>query len=393
MQEINTPPKKPTKTPVLLQVVPSLDSGGVERGTCEIAKAAVKKGFRSLVISSGGKMVKTIEDSGTEHILYPLDTKNPLAIRKNAKGLHDIIKDYGVDIVHARSRAPAWSAYKAAKKAECHFITTFHGFHSGNSILKRKYNSIMAKGEKVIAVSNFMKDYIIKNFGLPEEMIEVIHRGVDLDYFNPDIIPDTRLQPLREAWRIEKDYPIIFMPGRITRWKGQDFLLNALSRLDNTPYYCVIAGSSGKNSDYRRELMDMVIKSQLEKKVRIVDDIVDIPAAYKLADVVVSASTRGEAFGRIAVEAQAMGCPVVATDLGGSKETIIHGETGRLVSTFTSGEMAEGLQKGIELDQFARKDLALVTRKHIEDNFSLDLMCNKTFDLYRRILETRSMVI
>ncbi len=376
----------PKKQPVLLQVLPSLYAGGVERGTLEIARAAVKEGFKSLVTSSGGQMVDQLVSEGSEHILLDLMTKNPLKIKSNAKLIEGIINEHDVDIVHARSRAPAWSAYKACKKNNTHFITTFHGTYSLNAPFKKKYNSVMAKGAKVIAISNMIKDHLEKTYKVPENRIELIYRGVDLEYFNPDAVSDERVAAVKKNWRIESPAPIIFMPGRITRWKGQCFLLDALSRINEEPFYCIMAGDTYKHPKYYDELMAQIAQYHLEKKVRIIDPITDMPAAYKACDVVVSASTKPEAFGRVAVEAQAMGKPVVATDLGGSKETIIQGETGRLVSSFTSGDMAEGVKRGLTIGKSARQNLAINARQHIIDNFSMDSMCNKTIALYRDIL-------
>jgi len=389
VEESQPEPQKPQKQIVLLQVLPSLYAGGVERGTLEIARAAVKEGFKSLVTSSGGKMVEQLENEGSEHIPLDLMTKNPFKIKSNAKLIEGIINEYGVDIVHARSRAPAWSAYKACKKTGAHFVTTMHGTHSLNAPFKKKYNSVMAKGEKVIAVSNMIKEHLEKTYKVPEERIELIYRGVDLEYFNPDSVSDERVAAVKKNWRIESPAPIIFMPGRITRWKGQCFLLDALSRINEEPFYCIMAGDTYKHPKYYDELMAKVAQYHLEKKVRIINPITDMAAAYKACNVVVSASTKPEAFGRIAVEAQAMGKPVVATDIGGSKETIIHGETGRLVSSFTSGDMAEGIKRGLTIDEMSRQDLAEKARQHIIDNFSMDAMCSKTIALYHKILSEK----
>lgn len=376
------------KQPVLLQVVPALNAGGVERGAVDIAKAAAKAGFKSIIASYGGMLEKRFKGNEVEHIYLPLHSKNPFRIYRNIAELKAIIVAYDVDIVHARSRAPAWSAYFAAKATKRHFITTFHGIYSSKFPFKKIYNSIMTKGEKVIAVSKFVAQHIKENYRVPESKIEVIYRGVDMNYFDPARVDSERINKLKERWRITEKRPIIFMPGRITRWKGQDFLLRALTRLAvEAKYYCIIAGDSHGHQSYLRELMEIVTKHNLEKNVRIVDSVDDIAAAYKMADVVVSASLRPEAFGRIAVEAQAMGKPVVATDIGGSKETIIRNVTGRLVDDRLTAEMAEGIQKGISLSPEEKIDLAIKTRAHIQENFSLALMCARTISLYRNILK------
>lgn len=377
------------KQPVLLQVLPALNTGGVERGAIDIAKAAAKAGFLSLIASSGGKLENQIKNiEGIKHITLPLNSKNPIRIFRNIAELQAIIEAYNVDIVHARSRAPAWSAYFAAKKTKRHFITTFHGIYSLNFPFKKLYNSVMTRGEKVIAITKFVANHIKENYRTPEDKIEIIYRGVDMEYFNPSRVDDERVRKLKERWRLTENWPVVFMPGRITRWKGQDFLLRALARLDiGAEYYCVMAGNSHGHGKYLKEIMNLVAVSGLQKNVRIVDAVDDIPAAYKLSDVVVSASLRPEAFGRVVAEAQAMGKPVVATDIGGSKETIIHGETGRLVDNRLTMEMAEGIRRGISLNAEKRAELAEKTRKHIAENFSLDLMCDKTIGLYKRIID------
>ena len=375
-----------SSSPVLLQVLPALRSGGVERGTVEIARAAVEDGFTSLVASSGGGMVKQLEQAGARHFLLPLATKHPLHILRNSKRLEALIHEHHVDIVHARSRAPAWSAYLASKKTGCHFVTTFHGLYSQKFPLKKLYNSVMVRGEKVIAISKFIAEHIKKEYHIPENRIEVIYRGVDMDYFDPANVLAEQVETLRTQWRLTEDWPIILMPGRITRWKGQDFLLRSLTRLDNQPFYCVIVGSSEGHAKYHSELLHKIVQYRLEKNVRLVEPVDDMPAAYMLADVVVSASVRPEAFGRVIVEAQAMGKPVIATNFGGAKETVIHKETGRLVDVVTTEEMAEGLGKGISLSSERKQEMAKKNRQHVAEHFSLDSMRQNTLKLYRELL-------
>lgn len=370
-----------------MQVLPALESGGVERGTIEVARAAVQAGFVALVASEGGRLVKQLEAVGAKHITLPLATKSPLGIRRNAKLLAGIIEDHKVDIVHARSRAPAWSAYKAAKKTGVHFLTTFHGVYSYKTPFKKHYNSVMAKGEKVIAISKFIADHLTRNYGVPEERIRLIYRGVDMEYFDPAKVTGARMQALRDKWRLTEDWPVILMPGRITRWKGQDFLLDALSRFkEERQFYCVMCGDATGHEDYYKELRDYVMRYGLEKKVRLEGNVDDMPAAYKLARLVVSASKRPEAFGRVIVEAQAMGIPVVATDIGGSRETVKHGETGRLVDSGYTKEMSEGIMRGLMIGEDDIAELSAKTREHVRENFSLDSMCSKTIALYREIL-------
>ncbi len=375
---------------VLLQVIPELYAGGVERGTIDIAKAAVDAGYVSLVASSGGRLVPQLAACGATHIELPLGSRMPWAIKRNAGLLKNLIEEHKVDIVHARSRAPAWSAFKASRKTGAHFVTTFHGLHSTKGLGKKYYNSVMGKGERVIAVSNYVSEHIQKTYGTDPQKIRVIHRGVDMDYFDPQKVTQERMDVLCEKWRIENDRPIIFLPGRITRWKGQDFLLRSLSRLREVPsYYCIMAGDCSKHPRYYNELMQQVMRMGLEKNVRIVDAVEDMPAAYMLSSVVVSASQRPEAFGRVAVEAQAMGKPVVVTAIGGSKETVINGKTGRWVDPTFTQMMAEGVQKGLLLSGSHATNIAATNRQHIQENFSLQQMCNKTLAVYEEILSAQ----
>lgn len=379
------------KTPRVLQVLPALNSGGVERGTVDIARAIANAhgSGASHVASAGGRMEQQLADVGGTHHFVPLDSKNPLAIRRNIQYLSDIIMDNDINVIHARSRAPAWSAYYAAKRTGAHFVTTYHGLYGTRTKLpfKKLYNSVMTRGERVIAVSKFIAETIMKQYRMDESRIRIIPRGVDLAYFDPAAVSDERIRNLRLQWGLTEDWPVILLPGRITRWKGQELLLRALARLQNVGnYYCIMAGDVTGSMKYFNELQHEIARSQLERYVRIVKATSDMPAAYMLADVVVSASIEPEAFGRVAVEAQAMGKPIIATAIGGSRETVIHGDTGRLVGRLYSAEMADGIQRGLLLHEWERENTAEKARKHIEDHFSLEQMCMKTLAVYDEVL-------
>lgn len=378
--------KPRNKKPVLLQVLPSLISGGVERGTVEIARAVVEAGFVSLVASSGGPMADNFEKIGTTHIKLNLKSKNPLIIWLNILRLKRIIRKHNVDIIHARSRAPAWSSYFAAKITKTHFITTFHGVYSVDSAIKKFYNSIMTKGEKIIAVSQYVKNHIINTYGINTDKIEVIYRGVDTEYFDPQKISPERLDKLKSEWGIRDKKPVIFMPGRITRWKGQNFLIDSLKKLPTRNYYCIIAGDNKGHDDYMEELQNKIKKYSLPENIRIVKATNDMPAAYMIADAVISASLRPESFGRIVPEAQAMGRPVIATKIGGSLETIIDGETGFLVKPGDTDRMAELIYKVISFDPIVRSRLTEKMIKHIKDNFSLTKTAAVEIELYKKVL-------
>lgn len=379
--------EKPTKPLVILQILPELNSGGVERGTVEIAKAGLALGHKMLVASAGGQMVTSLENAKITHIKLPLDSKNPFVIWANIRRIKNIINEYNVDVVHARSRAPAWSAYFAAKKAKCHFITTFHGTYSIGNPFKRAYNSIMAKGEVVIAISEFIKNHIIENYNVDESKIRVVQRGVDLSHFTRDKVHKFRIINMVEKYRIELDVPVILMPGRFTRWKGQSCLIDALSHIKDEKFVCILAGYDKKHENYYKELEKQVKELGLFHKVRMIGEVKDMPALYSLSDIVISASTRPEAFGRVAVEGQAMEKMVVATSHGGSCESVIDGKTGWLVAPGDVQELSLVLRNLLNIETEKRLDITSKARKNIENNFSLDNMVKKTFAIYNEVLE------
>ncbi|MGB1540059.1 MAG: glycosyltransferase family 4 protein, partial [Rickettsiales bacterium] len=300
------------KQPVILQVLPELRAGGVERGTIEMAAAIQAAGWKAIVVSAGGEMAKQLAHSGATHIELPLQTKNPFKIRANAKALERIIREHQVDIVHARSRAPAWSAYWAAKVAHVRFVTTFHGTYGIQNSWKKRYNSIMTRGSRVIAISEFIADHIHQNYEMDASRLRLIHRGVDVEKFDPAKVSSHRLRELSEIWRLPDDLPVILLPGRITRWKGQHVLLEALAKLPHRNFYAVLLGDDQRHPGYRKELEEMTLKLGLSGHACMAPNTPYMPEAYTLAHVVVAPSTDPEAFGRIPIEAQAMGKPVVA---------------------------------------------------------------------------------
>jgi len=364
----------------ILQILPELNSGGVERGTIDIAKAIMDNGFNAFVASAGGGMVDDLAKIGAKHIKLPINKKNPFSVLQNSKKVTQIIKKYNIDIVHARSRIPAWSAYMATKKTKTPFITTFHGVYSFSGKFKKKYNSVMTYGDTTIAVSNFIKKHIERNYN--SKNIEIIHRGVDTNVFMPSNVSEERVNNLKKLWAIPQDIPIIFMPSRITRWKGQHVLINALARLKNRSFYCIIAGYSEKHNTYKNELDNLIKQYHLENNIKIVSAISDMPSAYMLADIVICPSTRPEAFGRIPIEAQAMEKPIIATNHGGAKETIIKTKTGLLIAPNNSRELYEAIKNTLNYNWFCHE----TARKNAVDNFSLTKMCEKTLKIYERYL-------
>ena len=376
-------------TPTILQVLPALETGGVERGAVQIAGAIVRAGWRSLVASAGGTMVRELDRMGAQHIQLPLDTKNPFAIRANIERLARIIRTERVDLVHARSRAPAWSAWSAAQREHVPFVTTFHGTYSAGNAFKRLYNSVMAKGEPVIAASEFIARHIVETYQVPPERLRLIPRGIDFERFSPDRVPPHRMLQLVKDWRLPDDVKVILLPGRLTRWKGQTVLIEALTHLQRTDIVCVLAGSDQGRTPYRQELERLVAGQGLSGRVRIVGDCQDMPAAYMLADVVVSASIEPEAFGRVSVEAQAMGRPVIATDHGGSRETIIPDVTGWLIPPGDPQALATALTDALDLSFEARLRLAEVATQHARANFDQQTMCESTLAVYEEALGRR----
>jgi len=372
--------------PVVLQVLPSLQTGGAERGCVDIAVAVLEAGGTALVVSSGGDMVRDLDRAGARHFKMPVHSKNPVRIWLNSRRLIKIIREFDVQIVHARSRAPAWSCRAACLKTGAHFITTFHGTYNINSRLKRRYNAIMTKGERVIAISRFIADHIKTEYKIDPARLRIIHRGIDIEQLEPAAVPAARIVSLAEKWRLPDDIPVILMPGRLTRWKGQSVLIEALAALKELKVRCLFVGDDQGRTGYRQELMYLVKNRGLESTVHFVGHCNDMAAAYMLADVVVSASTDPEGFGRVMAEGQALGKPVIAADHGASSELIIHGETGWLVPPGDPLALAAALKKVLALNTNQREDLAEKAILNIREKFSRSQMCASTLDVYEEIL-------
>ena len=373
--------------PVILQVLPSLETGGAEKGCIDVAKAITESGGIALVASSGGKMVRDLDRAGVHHITMPVNTKNPVRMHMNVNRLITVIRDFNVDIVHARSRAPAWSCYKACDATKAHFMTTFHGTYNITSALKRHYNSIMTRGKLTIAISRFIADHMENEYQAKPEKIRLIYRGVDVDTYNPSAVPAGRIVQLAEKWRLSDGVPVIILPGRLTRWKGQSVLIRALAELGERDFRCLLVGDDQGRSGYRQELVSLVKKLRLGSKVHFVGHCDDMPAAYMLADVVISASTDPEAFGRVMAEGQALGKPVIGADHGASRELILPNETGWLVPPNKPDALASMLKHVLSLNTSFREELALRAISNVQANFSCTQMCAKTIDVYREVLD------
>ncbi|MCW5752474.1 MAG: glycosyltransferase family 4 protein [Alphaproteobacteria bacterium] len=369
----------------VLQVLPRLNMGGAERSAVDIALAVARAGGRSFVASAGGDMTRELERAGVRHLALPLASKNPFRIRANGGRLADLVRQQGIDIVHARSRAPAWSARHAARSAGAHFITTVHGVYGEGSAFKRRYNRVMAEGERVIANSEFVARHLRAAYGLEDGRLVTIPRGIDEQYFDPARVRGDRMADLARRWRLPDGAMIVLMPGRVSRRKGQRHLIEALARLDRPDLLAVILGSSGEHRSYARELLELVRARGMEGRVRLVEDCPDMPAAYMLADVVVSAADKPEAFGRVLVEAQAMGRPVIATDHGGARETVLAGQTGWLLPPGDVAALAATIAEALALDTETRLAVAEAARHHVLEHYTLARMNGATLRLYRSL--------
>jgi glycosyltransferase involved in cell wall biosynthesis len=369
--------------PVVLQVLPSLVTGGVERGTVEIAQAIAEAEATALVASAGGPLVRLIERAGGIHISLPLDTKSPLRIWRNARALETLIRERDVSLVHARSRAPAWSAWLACQRTGVPFVTTYHGAYGEELPFKRRYNDVMARGRIVIAASQFIADLVTTRHGTDPARIKVIPRGVDLSVFNPVAITGNRIAKLAADWRLPDGARTVVLPGRLTSWKGQGVLLEAIARLGRPDVMCVLVGSHQGRYRYARDLEIQATRLGIAERLRLVGQCDDMPAALALSDVVVHASTDPEAFGRVVIEAQAMGRPVIASDLGGPVETVRHGDTGWRVPPNDPDALAAAIGVALDLDPAERLALGKRARASVP---TVRAMQDATLDVYEAVV-------
>jgi glycosyltransferase involved in cell wall biosynthesis len=372
--------------PVVLQVLPSLVTGGVERGTVEIAAAVAAAGWGSLVASAGGPLVDAVARAGGRHLALPLAAKNPATILRNAGRLARLIRAEGVSLVHARSRAPAWSAWLAARRTGVPFVTTYHGAYGENLPFKRQYNSVMAKGAVVIAASGYIAGLVAARHGVPPGRIRVIPRGVDPAAFDPAAVPAARLAALARAWALPAGAPVVMLPGRLTGWKGQAVLIAALARLARDDAVGVLVGSDQGRAAYSAGLRRQAAALGVAERLRLVGECADMPAALGLADVVVHASTAPEAFGRVVIEAQAMARLVVASDLGGPVETVAHGVTGWRVPPGDPAALAAAIDAALGLPAGERAAIGARAREAVLARCTTAAMQAATLGVYREVL-------
>ena len=373
--------------PTIVQILPAMVRGGVERGTVEIADAIQKHGGRATVISSGGPMVRHLDRLGATHYQLDVHTKNPFRWPQVRSRLKTILSRENADLVHVRSRVPAWIALPAAAALGIAMVSTVHGRFTTLSALKRIYNRKLLKADHVIAISNYVKELITMQYVGVEERLTVVHRGVDIDLFNPDNVNQTRIVNFVEGLAIPADVPVIMLPARATMWKGHRILLQALAKIKDRAFICLMIGAGDGKPAFVSELVRYGQQLGLEGRFRLTPLVDDMPAALMVADVVAMPSITPEPFGRVALEAQAMGRPVVAFAHGGATESIRHGETGWLSIPGDADSLAVALQAALALSPRKRKTLATTARQHIEANFSTETMCRQTIKIYRRVLD------
>jgi glycosyltransferase involved in cell wall biosynthesis len=380
----------------LLQVLPALDAGGVEQTTLDVAEAVVKAGGRALVASAGGRLEGALTARGGEHFALPLDSKAPLTLWANAGGLAELIRREGVDLVHVRSRAPAFSAIAAARRTGAPVVTTYHGIYAANSPWKRWYNGVMTRGDLTIANSEFTRAHLIGQHRIDPDRVATIPRGVDLGRFDPALVSADRLATLRSAWGISAGERrlIVLLAGRLTRWKGQGLMIDAVARLKVQTglddVLLILAGDDQGRTAYADELGKRIEQNGVAGSVRIVGHVSDMPAAYLIADLAVAPSfPKPEAFGRTAVEPQAMGRPVLAADHGAVRETVVDGQTGWRVPPGDVEAWAQALKKMLDAGPERRAAMGAAGLVRARALYSLERMTTLTLEAYRRVLEAR----
>lgn len=381
----------------ILQIVPELDAGGAERTAVDIAAGLARCGARALVATEGGRLVGELQAEGGIWVPFPARTKNPVAMALNSRKLMRICLDEGVALLHARSRAPAWVALAAARALGLPFITTYHGSYSGKSPVKVQYNSVMARGDLVIANSHYTADLICSAYPQARPRIRVIYRGTDLKAFSARSVPAERVEALRKAWDLPPHQRIVLLAARLTNWKGQKVLIEAAKRLADKglrDVTFVLAGDPQGRDSYVRELDAMIVKLGLEGMVKRVGHCTDMPAALLAAAVVTVPSTEPEAFGRVAVEAQALGTPVIVSDLGAVPETVLYPprvpaaeRTGWVVPPGDAEALAEAVGAALTMGASALEGMTRRARMHVEQHFSLEAMVNATLDAYVAALQ------
>ncbi len=377
----------------VLQVIPKLGYGGAETGCYDIAHYLPENGCKSFIVTSGGELLKFVDKKKVKVFRLPVQSKNPILILINAIILTFIILFNNISIVHARSRAPAWSCLIASKITSRKFVTTFHGTYNFKSNLKKLYNSIMVRSDLIIAGSNFIFSHIKENYSNylnQKKKLLVVFRGINVDYFDPTTKLETEEKKLLKQWEIEKDKKILLLPGRLTTWKGQEVFIEAINlvniELGYEAFYAVILGSDQGRDLYKKKLIRLSEQYRLTKQLRFIDHCKDMALAYKVSDIIVSASIEPEAFGRVAVEAQSMEKPIIASNIGGSKETVIEEKTGYLFEAGNAKSLSQKILKMLTIDDTQLKLIGIEGRKNIVQKFNVEKMCFSTYSEYKRLI-------
>lgn len=375
----------------VLQIIPSLGAGGAEQACVDVAIGLKTAGHNPIVVSSGGRRVAELEDHGIWHIAKPVNSKNPGVMLGNALWLTQFIREHHVDIIHARSRAPAWSALLASRHTPCAFVTTFHAAYKFSNPLKKLYNSVMARSDRIIAISEFIAETIQKNYGVPKNKIRVIPRGINLDAYAPEKITPEDRKALLEQWNTDDRQPLILMPARLSPIKGQKVLIDAMSLLTTSSHNvtAIILGDDQGRTEYRHELDSMITSRNLRDNVHIVSHCDNMPLAYSLASVVVAPSLVPEGFGRVPVEAMAMGVPVVASDLGGTSENIRSGETGWLVPPGNPQKLADAILHILNQTPDQRAVIRDAALREVHARYDKRKMVADTLAVYEEVLSNK----
>ena len=373
----------------LLQVIPRLDTGGAETGCIDIAKFVAKQNYYSAILCSGGRLIKNIDQTKIKIFIFPVHSKNPLLILLNIFVILFIVLFYKINILHVRSRAPAWSCYFVRKLSNVFLISTFHGTYNFNNFFKKFYNSIMLRGNVVIAGSKFIFDHIKKNYNSFKHLF-VVPRGIDITYFDPKNPNIEESDKVRNRWNVSVNNFLILLPGRLTSWKGQMFFLKTFLLLKEKNLLkninAVILGDEQGRIQYKESLLKFINDNNLEKHVKIISNESFMPSAYNACDLVLSTSVEPEAFGRVAVEAQAMEKPILASNIGGSIETVIDGQTGWLFESNSEKNLANFILNISKKDKSLLKEFGLKGRKNVSENYTVEQMCSKTLEIYKSLV-------
>jgi len=377
----------------VLQVIPRLGFGGAETGCYDLAHYLSENNCTSFIVSSGGELSKFIDKKKVKLIKLPVHSKNPILILINSIVLVFIILFYNINIVHARSRAPAWSCLFATIITKRKFVTTFHGTYNFKNKFKKFYNSVMVRSNLIISGSNFIFSHISHNYSKylsSKKKFLVIFRGINVDYFDPSTTLESEENELLLNWGLKKDRKIILMPGRLTSWKGQELFIQALSHVNRElgyqSFYAVILGSNQGRDVYSKKIKRLAEQYRLTNQLKFIEHCSNMPLAYKISDLIVSASIEPEAFGRVVVEAQSMEKPIIASNIGGSNETIVNNKTGILFESGNSDSLRKKIVELLKKDESTLKSMGIEGRKNIIKKFNVEKMCFSTYSEYKKLL-------